>query len=384
MTGLHIGIDGNEANVEKRVGSNWYAYELLKALYSANRQTVKPSNRYTIYLKYNPLPDMPQANDYWHYRVLKPTKAWTQWRLPLSLYLNPNRPNVFFSPGHYSPRFSPVPTIATILDLAYLEYPNLFLTGERGFLQLKTWTDYSVKNSCRLITISQSTKNDIVKHFHYPDNKITVAYPGVNATHFSRESDAVVNKVLAKLAITRPYLLYVGTLQPRKNLERLVEAFENLPPKYKQYQLIIAGGKGWKMERFHTKVQNSKANSRIKLLGYVSNVDLPALYSGARALILIGLYEGFGIPPAEALACGTLPVISNTTSLPEVIGPGGGILVDPFSQTSIRHGIITALDLTPEAYRERVDNGRKHISQFTWDKAAQSVLKTIYDLTFQR
>jgi glycosyltransferase involved in cell wall biosynthesis len=271
----------------------------------------------------------------------------------------------------------------TILDLAFLEYPNLFLKGERGYLQLKNWTDYSVAQADHLITISESTKRDILKHYHYPSTRITVAYPGINSLRFRKESPEAVNMVLKKLRITPPYILYVGTLQPRKNLSRLVEAFAQLPRKYRHFQLVIAGGQGWLMDEFDAKVKQSGAKDRIRLTGYVEESDLPALYSGAICLTLIGLHEGFGIPAAEALACGTLPVVSGTSSLPEVVGQGG-VLVDPFSLTSIKHGIITAIDM-PEAKRQaHLILGQTHIKQFTWEQAAQTVLKVLYDVSISR
>jgi glycosyltransferase involved in cell wall biosynthesis len=378
---IHIGIDGNEANVTHRVGSNWYAFELIKAIYQSERSSDQANKRFTIYLKSAPLPDLPEANSWWQYRVLTPPKAWTQWRLPLSLYLNPDRPQAFFSPGHYAPRFSPIPTVVTVLDLAFLEYPNLFLHAKRGYLQLKHWTEYSIQKSSHLIAISEATKTDIQTHFHYPASKITVCYPGIDSHRFAPQPPNIITQTLDHFHIKSPYILSVGTIQPRKNLVRLIESFEKLPPKYKDYQLVIAGGPGWLMQEFNRTYERSTVKSRIHLIGYVPDSDLPALYSGASCLTLIGIHEGFGIPAAESLACGTIPVVSHNSSLPEVVGPGGGIMVDPFSLTSIKHGIITALDLPLNKKQAMLAAGRAHIQTFKWETAAKQVIQTLYDLT---
>ena len=135
-----IGLDANEANLKKRVGSNQYAFHVLWQLYRQDKK-----NNYQIYLKSKPLPILPQASKRWQYRVLKPKFFWTQWRLPLSLYFSPSRPDIFLTLGHYAPRFSPIPKLICIMDLAFLKFPNTFL--KKDLLKLKQWTKASAQKA---------------------------------------------------------------------------------------------------------------------------------------------------------------------------------------------------------------------------------------------
>jgi glycosyltransferase involved in cell wall biosynthesis len=375
---LHIGIDGNEANVVNRVGSNHYAYQIIKAL-SDDDQPV----RYTIYLKADPVADMPIKRPGWTYRVLKPKVLWTQWRLPLDLYTASDKPRVFFSPGHYAPRFSPVPTVISIMDLAFLKYPNLFLKYQKGLKQLTSWTAYSVKQAAHVIAISENTKKDITKSYQKPKFNITVAYPGIDHTRFFRPDETLINQTKLKYGLGKKYILYVGTIQPRKNLTRLLRAFETLPRTYRSLEWVIVGQKGWLYENFDKQLKKSPKKNLIKQLGFVDQKDLPALYAGAECTCLVGLYEGFGIPPAQSLACGTIPVVSNSSSLPEVVGKGG-ITVNPFSLTSIKRGILYALKLPKHKKYQILAAGQSHIRQFTWQRSADKVRKVLYDLALQR
>src|SRR5579863_2332712 len=148
-----IGIDGNEANVQKRVGISEFAYQLLMQFSSNPPENV----RFIIYLKDEPLDTLPKENKNWHYRILKPGKLWTQWRLPLDLFLHRPRPDVFLSMTHYAPRISPVPTIVSVMDVSYFRFPELFNTSD--LYQLRNWTGYSVRRAKKVLTISNSSRD---------------------------------------------------------------------------------------------------------------------------------------------------------------------------------------------------------------------------------
>lgn len=291
--------------------------------------------------------------------------------------------DVFFSPGHYAPRKSPVPTVVTILDLSFLTLPNLFLKTKRGVAQLTSWTQYSVDNASYLIAISEFTKKDIISHYQIDQSNISVAYPGIDRKFFSPQDNRVVDTVKRKYQLTYPYLLYVGTIQPRKNLIRLLHAFNSLPPKWREVEMVIAGQKGWMYDNFEATVNNSKKTNKIKILNYVDQRDLPGLYTGAAASVLIGLYEGFGIPPAESLACGTIPVVSNISSLPEVVGEAG-IQVDPYSITEIRHGLTAALSLPDAKKKQRLKLASPLLYRYDWTQSAGIIYKVLYDIAIQR
>lgn len=368
---LHIGIDGNEANILRRVGSNHFAYHLIKSFYKYSADL-----KFTVYLKDDPVEDMPGQNSNWRYRIIRPGKLWTQWRLPLDLYLGSDRPQVFFTPGHYAPRFSPIPTVVTVLDLAFIKYPDLFLRYKRGVSQLTQWTDYSVRQASRVIAISEATKRDLVEHYGISSKIVSVAYPGIDITRYKPATARQVKKTAQKYHLGGKYILYVGTIQPRKNLTRLLKAFERLDDKYSDYKLVIAGAQGWMTQDFSQELNRSPKKSQIVLTGFVDQEDIASLYTGADCLCLVGLYEGFGIPPAEALACGTIPVVSEVSSLPEVVGDGG-IKVDPFSVSSIREGITRALSMPDKERKMIITAGQKHIQSFSWDKSAKLVLEEL-------
>ena len=171
-----IGIDGNEANVEKRVGISEYAFQLLTQFSNLKNKEIK----FIIYLKDEPGDEMPAESQNWQYRILKPGKLWTQWRLPLDLFTHHPRPDVFFSPTHYAPRFSPIPTVVSVMDLSYLFFPELF--NKSDLLQLKSWTAYSVRKARRILTISNSSRNDIISEYGVSKDNVVVTHLGIKKT----------------------------------------------------------------------------------------------------------------------------------------------------------------------------------------------------------
>jgi glycosyltransferase involved in cell wall biosynthesis len=377
-----IGIDGNEANIEKRVGSGQYAFELISHLLK-----IYQKNTYYIYLKDKPLVDFPK-NKNTKFFVFGPKKFWTQFALPLKLFFGP-RPDVFFSPSHYAPRFSLVPTVITIFDLSYIHFPKLFRKSD--LYQLKNWTAYSVKKAKAILTISQSSKNDIVKYYKIDPKKVFVTYPGYDKEFFKPVKDQEkINNVKKKYKIEGDYVFYLGTIQPRKNLVRLVQAFSLLvhssqfTDKRKNtvnrqpstVNLVIAGKKGWLYEEFFEKI---KGREDIIYADYVEKDDLPALYSSAACFVNVSLWEGFGIPVLEAMACGCPVVVSYTSSLPEVVG-NAGILVDPESIEDIAKGIVTAL----RYYRLDHETMKKkclgQAQKFSWEKCARETLKVLEEI----
>lgn len=363
-----IGIDGNEANVTERVGSNVYAFELIKAIEKLDKK-----NEYTIYLREKKKPDLPQKREKLSYRVLPPKHLWTQWRLPLDLYLHQPRPQVFFTPGHYAPRFSPTPTIISILDLSFFKFPHSFKPAVLN--QLKRWTKYSAKNAAHILTISESTKKDIVKYYNIPTSKITVAYPGVNDIFKKDVLEKDITAVKDKYKINKQYIFTLGTLQPKKNLPRLIQALSqfNSP----NLSLVITG-KTW--QQFRGSEISNQLSEKIITTGFVPNEDLPALMKGAEAFVLPSLYEGFGIPVAEAMTVGTPVVVSNSTSLPEIVGEAG-ILIDPEDVSSIARGIKQVLALSSEKKVQLVTRAKKRAETFSWRSCAQKTLEVLYEVS---
>ena len=354
-----IGIDGNEANTINRVGSNQYAFKVLSELYKLDNK-----NKYLVYLKKPPLADLPKATNRFQYQIIKSVPFWTQWRLPLSLYLKKPRPDIFFTLGHYAPRFSPVPSIITVLDLAYLFFPNTYL--KKDLFKLKRWTKASIKKAKAIITISKSSKKDIQKHYLVNADKITIAYPGINHQRFSKPS---------KSPISGDYLLYLGTLQPRKNLENLVKAYSELPTKLQKNKLVIAGKKGWLFKPLFKLVKNLNLEKKVIFTDYVSNKDLPGLIQKAKLLILPSYYEGFGIPVVQAMSSNIPVLVSQNSSLKEIVKSYGIYIKSPFKAQQIKQGIIEALSSTTD-----INAAKNQAKQFSWDKSAKIILEVINEI----
>ena len=358
-----IGIDGNEANTTQRVGSNIYAFELISEIVKQDH-----GNEYLIYLREKRATDLPSN---WHYRVIPPKKLWTQWRLPLDLYLHKPRPDIFFTPGHYAPRFSPVPTVISILDLAFLKFPQFFKPAVLA--QLKSWTSYSVKQARHIFAISEHTKQDIISAYAVNPDKITVTYPGVHPRFRKSDSPDQIKAIMAQYHLPGQYFIFVGTRQPRKNLHKLVQAIEQIP----NANLVIVG-KTWHQFRSETNPERSRrANSNIIELGFVPDEDLPPIMLGAQALILPSLYEGFGFPAAEAMAIGTPVIASNVSSLPEIVGESG-ILIDPKSITSITEGLHAVVSLSNQKRVQLTKSAQERSRRFTWANCANRTLEVLH------
>ncbi len=356
-----IGIDANEANLtQKRVGINQYAFDLLHALY-ANPQ----NHQFVIYLKNPPLSDLPQSRYGWDYRVIPFPKFWTQTRLPFDLFTHKPRPDVFFSMTHYAPRWCPIPSVVAIMDIGFLRNPEQFTT--KDFTQLKNWTKYSIMKAKKIITISNYTKEDIANTYHKTSQEIIVTYPSYDESLFKPTKNLTV---LKKYKIKDPYILFLSSLKPSKNVEGLIRAFKIVSEKNKQLTLVISGKKAWQYERIFSLTQELNLEKRVIFTGFVNENEVPVLMSMSKAFILPSFFEGFGIPVLEAMACHVPVVISQVASLPEVAGEAG-IYIDPKDPTSIARGIDIAIS---EKSKKFVSEGINRVKLFSWKKTAQQTL----------
>lgn len=353
-----IGIDGNEANVEKRVGISEYAFELIKQFEKFKLADIE----FIIYLKNKPLPDFPKERKRWRYKIFGPKKFWTQARLPLDLYLGSPRPNVFFSPSHYAPRFSPVPTAISVMDLSYIHYPELF--KKKDLYQLTNWTAYSVRRAAKIFTISLASKNDIIKEYNLKPDRIVVTYPGIKPM----SGNLKMNK--------ENYILFVGTLQPRKNIVRLIEAFSKL--KNKDIKLFVVGKKGWLYEDILEAPRKYNVKERVKFMDFVKDAEMPSLYKNAVCFVLPSLYEGFGLPVLEAMKYGCPVVLSNVSSLPEA-GGDAALYVDPENANDIAQKLEKVIS-DPKLRSEMAKKGYEQVKKFSWEKTARETLKVLEEI----
>jgi len=353
-----IGIDGNEANVEKRVGIGEYAYELLIQF----EKLRAPRLNFVIYLKENPCADFPKERDGWEYRVIGPKKFWTQIALPIDLYLHSPKPDVFFTPSHYAPRFSPVPTVISIMDLSYIKYPQLFKKSD--LYQLRNWTRYSVKKASKVFTISLASKDDIIEEYKISKNKVIVTYPGLKQ-NIGEKPKSFMSK----------YILFVGTLQPRKNIVRLIEAFSRIKDKHKDLKLVIVGKKGWLFNEILKAPEKYGVEKDVEFLEYVTDNEMPNLYKNAECFVLPSLYEGFGLPVLDAMKNGCPVILSNISSLPEA-GGNAALYIDPENVNDISEKIDKVL--TDKKIRsDMIKKGYEQVKKFSWEKTAKETLRVL-------
>lgn len=375
---MKIGINGYEAVVPRfgynketglpnRVGSSLYCYQLL-----LNLEKIDKKNTYEIYLPQSPTSDMPKVTENWKYKVIPTRKMWTLTSLSFELLKNRSSLDVFFTPTHYLPLFAPKKSIVSILDVSYILFPNLF--KKRDLIQLRKWTNFSAKKSMKILTISQSSKNDIIKEYRVGPNKVEVIYPGIN-TDLASNKDLSMEDLEKSFGIKNKFILFVGTLQPRKNIERLIEAFSKLET---DVNLVIVGRRGWQYEEILNAPQKYNVKDRVLFLQNVGDEQLPSLYKNAQFFILPSLYEGFGIPVLEAMNYGCPVIVSNVSSLPEV-GGDAVLYVDPSSSEDIAKKMQKLLD-DGNLRKDLIQKGKKQVEKFSWEKSARETLAVLEEV----
>lgn len=353
-----IGIDASRAVDPRAAGVGHYSRYLITAM--AQRG---PAHRYRLYANGHAAPPWLPPGAGW--RNLPFPRLWTHLRL--SAEMAAHRPDALLIPAHVVPPVHPGNTVVTIHDLGYLYYPECHGAWQRLYLRLST--SWSSSASRAVLADSEATRRDVVRELRVPASRVVVAYPGVT-DRFQPRPAAEVETVRQRLGLPQEYLLFVGTIQPRKNLRRLIEAHGvagDVPP------LVVAGGAGWLAEPILREAE--AAGERVRLLGYVADDDLPALLSGARAFLLPSLYEGFGMPVLEAMACGTPVLVSQSSSLPEIVGDCGTV-VDPYAVESIAAG-IRAVCTDREAALALAERARQRARQFTWERCADVALAAL-------
>lgn len=366
-----IGIDGNEANIVSRVGVGQYAFNLLKNLYLIDKK-----NQYIIYLKNSPLSDLPKETKNWRYKVFGPQKLWTKIALPLNLYTQPEKLDLFYSPSHYSPLLAPCPTIPTIHDLGYLQFKSQFT--KKDLYQLINWTKQSLKKASHIITVSNFSKTELEKIYKINPKKITIAYNGVDESIKINSKDQ--QKILSYYNLTpKNYYLYLGTLKPNKNIPFLIKSFAKYLKETEirdlksEICLVIAGKKGWLFDEIFSTVKQEGIESNIVFTDFIDDIQKTTLYQNALALIMPSTYEGFGIPVIEAMKLNTPVISSNIAPLKEVIA-NNGFYFDPTNQKELVTQLIKFEKISPSEIEKMTKLAKNRADFFSWTNTAKSVL----------
>ncbi len=368
-----IGIDASRAAVVQRTGTERYSLEVVRALLA-----VDSPHRWRLYFRELPSPSLHSWTGSAEVRVIPFPRLWTHIRLSWEMATHP--PDILFMPAHVLPIIHPRRSVATIHDLGYRCFPEAHPPAARLYLELGT--RWNARQARRVVVDSQATRADLERFYGTPAYKIHVIYPGHTSWIQRVEDPARIRSAQERLGIPEQYILYVGTIQPRKNLVRLIEAYVSLrrrwPAGSEPPHLVLGGKMGWMTQDIVRAVQHSGLENLVHLVGYVPDEELPALLSGALVFAFPSLYEGFGFPVLEAMACGTPVVCSNTSSLPEVAGDAA-LLVDPLDVEDIASSLLRVFQ-DEELRRRMVEAGYRQVQRFSWQNTARELLELFEEL----
>lgn len=373
---MRIGIDGNEANLENRVGVNQYAAELLRAL---EKLPQAKRHEWIIYLKDEPLPHMPKGRGGWRYEVLPGGGLWVLRKLMPHLWFTKIRPDVFFTPSHYAPPFLPMPTVMSVMDLGYLRFPEQLRKND--YYQLKYWGQWSMRRARNILAISESTKKEIIEHYPWTAGKVVVTYPGYDKEKYqvlirqpADKNQKDILKSKKRYGIEGEYILFLSTLKPSKNLEGLLDAFARIGET--DIKLVVAGKKGWLYQSIFKRVKDLGLEKRVIFTDFVPEEDKLSLVGGARLLASPSFWEGFGMHVLEAMALGVPVVVSNVGSLPEIAGDSG-VFVDPYNPSGIAQGIQKVISLSETQYNKLKTRVVRQATRFDWLDTAKRTLEVL-------
>ncbi|HIE39142.1 MAG TPA: glycosyltransferase family 1 protein [Anaerolineales bacterium] len=301
-------------------------------------------------------------------------RLWHRLRLPIPIEAIVGRVDLFYSPDFILPPILPdVRTLLTVHDLSFLHYPDHFVPKLVRYLSRAV--PRSIARARRVLADSEATRTDLIQFLGVPPESVEVLYSGVDPRFRPEPEPGERERLQSRYGVgERSYVLSVGTLQPRKNYVRLIRAFARLrlAPLCPE-TLVIAGGRGWLYQEIYAEAE--KHPDRVRILGFVDEADLPALYREAALFVFPSFYEGFGLPVLEAMACGVPVVCSNASSLPEVAG-AAALLVDPHDEEGLTEAMERAL--ADEGLREEmVARGLEQAARFTWERAARQLLATL-------
>ncbi|MDO8618918.1 MAG: glycosyltransferase family 1 protein [Candidatus Daviesbacteria bacterium] len=400
-----VGFDGSRAFEKVRTGTEEYSYQLLK-----NLAKIDEKNIYKVFIRPNSKVEGDWPENFQFIKIDLP-RFWTQVGLATKTFFEDL--DVLFVPAHTLPIiYRPgLKTVVTVHDLGSEYLPKTHQLKQRLYLGLMQ--RYQLKKATHIIAVSNATKNDLVNKIKLPSQKIGVVYEGFDENLFKPVKSDQLRDTLKYYGIEKErYFLFVGTVQPRKNLERLIRAFSLLKlsraadllsvrgpagsqphsmsstslraligaprsPSPLTTELVIVGKKGWLSDEIYDLPKKLGIENRVKFLDYVKREDLPALYSGALALTYPSLYEGFGLPILEAQACGCPVITSKISSMPEVVGKGG-ILVNPLSVDDIVKGMEKCQISNVKS--QMIKAGFENVKKFSWEKCAKETLKVLEEV----
>ncbi|HVB22756.1 MAG TPA: glycosyltransferase family 1 protein [Ktedonobacteraceae bacterium] len=372
---MRIAIDYTAA-VRQSAGVGNYVRRLVDAMLEQDT-----TNQYTLLTSGRPTKErpFPTASNVRGRSIVIPDRylniIWYRWRLPLYATYFSGQVDIYHGPDFALPPIGKkLCKVVTVHDLAFLEHPEYAVPALANYL--KKVVPEAVAAADVVCTVSQEVGRTLIEHFSTPPQKLSVVPNGVSP-YFRRITDPIILAATRnKFGLKHPLVLGVGTLEPRKNHLNLIKAFYTAQKqKNGPAMLAIAGGKGWLYEETQQLVQELKLEKKVRFLGRVSDLELVTLYSMADVFAFPSFFEGFGVPPIEAMACGTPVITSNTSSLPEVVGDAA-LLIDPHNPDELAHAITHLLE-HPQLQETLRQKGYERVKQYTWAESARKML-TIY------
>lgn len=363
---MRIAIDAHSIGTGL-AGNESYATNLIEALAEIDQE-----NEYTLFVTKKEALD--RLSNRWPNFVVRPTLPHTPLiRIPLVLSSElRKRPVDVLHVQFTAPLAAPCPVVVSIHDLSFEHLPQTF--KRRSRTQLRLTVRYSARNAARVIVPTEYGRKDLLSTYNLPVEKVDVI-PLAAADSFTPASERDVQRVRQTYGIDGEYILSVGSIQPRKNLPRLIAAYARLRSGWSNGKLpilVLVGKQAWLYDETLRTIETSGIKDSIVVTGYVPASDLPALYTGARCFVYPSFFEGFGLPPLEAMKCGAPVITGNTTSLPEVVGDAA-LMIDPFSVESLEAGIRKVIEDPDFGDSLRV-KGLSHAQRFSWTATARATL----------
>ncbi len=285
--------------------------------------------------------------------------------------------DLLHSTSYVQPLFCPTKSVVTMLDLSFLRMPGGFNRWNRAYLS--AMATITARRCDRILAISESTRQDVIRFMGVPPEKVQVTYLGVDPQYRPIEDQALLARFRREKQLPESFLLYLGTLEPRKNVERLVEAYAQVRKGWQiPHKLVLGGAKGWLYGRIFERVRELGLGEDVIFTSYIPYNELPLWYNCAEIFIYPSLYEGFGLPPLEAMACGTAVITSSVSSLPEVVG-NAAIMMNPLDVDAIADAIVKLLD--NDSLRRRLQaEGPKQAAKFSWEEMAATTMRAYHEL----
>lgn len=367
---MHIGIDARLLHY-RQAGISRYTLQLVKGL-----ARIESDDRYMLLQSIHAREPIIKHERFTHRKVITPAHHRLE-QLVFPFEVSPLQLDVLHSPDFIPPFRVKCRSVITIHDLNFLLYPH-FLTKDaaRYYGQI----DQAVRRSDAIIAVSKATRADIIRLLGVPESKVRVIYEAASPTFRPLHNPDLPREVQRRFGVRGDFVLFVSTIEPRKNVPTLLRAFRQFLDDYRlDVQLVLAGQKGWLFEEVFELASELKLEDHALFVGRVSSEELLWLYNAAKALVAPSIYEGFGLTPLEALACGTPVVVANTSSLPEVVGDAG-LLIDPNKADEIAVAMWRILT-DSELRKSLIEKGLKRAAHFSWDKAAQETLDLYHSVT---